>query len=600
MLSIVFTKCNLAIKNTIMDYQNFVELTRQHATTSAANTTYTFLHDTGRTLEAETNTYADIDRAARNIASHLQKYRCFNQRVLLLYPSRLDFIKAFLGCLYAGAVAVPAPLPTKRGQQLKRVFRIIHNADIAVVLTNKANIETIETWFSEEGLNQLPCIATDDLSSDLSHEWVESKIEPDHLAFLQYTSGSTSEPKGVMVTHGNLLNNEKLIQQGFNLSASTKIGGWLPFYHDMGLIGVVLNSLYLGVPAVLMSPMAFLKRPVRWLQMISDYQITCSGGPNFAYDFCTQRVTDEQLAQLDLSSWEVAFNGSEPVRWETLKAFSDRFTSTGFNSKAFYPCYGLAECTLFVSGDGKDKIPTTITVDSSTFEQNQILILPPTHFGRKTRTLVSSGKISDLNVAIVDPETQQRLGDNQVGEIWISGDSVAQGYWQLEDLTEKTFGAKILGEEDQNYLRTGDLGFFNGGELFITGRIKELIIINGRNLYPYDIEREAQAISPVLNRPGAAFSVDIGQEELVIVQEINQSVKSEAEFQQLALQIKQSIGQSFEIQVSNIVFIKQGSLQKTTSGKIQRKLTKNLFLEDQLEVVFQDISSNYRLCKATA
>lgn len=584
-----------------MDYQNFVELTRQHATTSAANTTYTFLHDTGRTLEEETNTYADLDYAARNIASHLQKYSCFNQRILLLYPSRLDFIKAFLGCLYAGAIAVPAPLPTKRGQQLKRVFRIIQNADIAVVLTNKANIETIQAWFSEEGLNQLPCIATDDLSSDLSHEWVESKIEPDHLAFLQYTSGSTSEPKGVMVTHRNLLHNEKLIQQGFHLStASTRIGGWLPFYHDMGLIGVVLNSLYLGVPAVLMSPMAFLKKPARWLQMISDYRITFSGGPNFAYDFCTQRVTDEQLAQLDLSSWEVAFNGSEPIRWETLKAFSDRFASTGFNSQALYPCYGLAECTLFVSGDGKDKTPTTITVDSSTLEQNHIQILPSAGAGRKTRTLVSSGIIEDLNVAIVDPETQHRLGDNQVGEIWISGDSVAQGYWQLEDLTQKTFSAKILGEDNQNYLRTGDLGFFNGGELFITGRIKEVIIINGRNLYPYDIEREVQALSPSLNRPGAAFSVDIGQEELAIVQEINQSVKSETEFQQLVMQIKQSIGQSFEIQVSNIVFIKQGSLQKTTSGKIQRKLTKNLFLENQLEVVFQDVSPNYRLCKVTA
>jgi acyl-CoA synthetase (AMP-forming)/AMP-acid ligase II len=574
-----------------MNYQNFVELTRQHAATSASKTTYTFLRDTGRAFTEETSTYSELDYAARNIASHLQKHRCFNQRVLLLYPSGLEFIKAFLGCLYAGAVAVPATLPSKQGQHLKRVFGIIHDADVAVVMTSNAYIETIKTWLEEEGVNQLPCLATDDLPKDLSNEWVESKIEPDHLAFLQYTSGSTSEPKGVMVSHKNLLSNEKSIKHGFGLSDTTKFAGWLPFYHDMGLIGNVLHPLYLGVPAVLMSPMAFLKRPARWLQAISDYRSTCSGGPNFAYDLCTQRVTDEQLAKLDLSSWEVAFNGSEPIRAETLKAFSDRFAITGFSSKAFYPCYGLAESTLFVSGGPKDKIPTTITVDSSLLEQNEVRVLS-TDTESKTRTLVSSGIVQDLNMAIVNPETKERLAENQVGEVWINGDSVAQGYWKLDELTEKTFNAKIFGEEGLGYFRTGDLGFFNGGELFITGRIKEVIIINGRNLYPYDIEREVQAINPVLSRPRAAFSVDVGQEELVIVQEINSSLMSEAELKEIALRVKQSIGQSFEVQLNNIVFIKQGSLNKTTSGKIQRKLTKNLFLDNKLDVVFQERSAS--------
>lgn len=581
-----------------MNYQNFVEVVRKNATGSTSTTPYTFLHDIGQNLKEETNTYADIDHATRNIASHLQQYHCFNQRVLLLYPSGLEFIKAFLGCLYAGAVAVPAPLPSKKRQQLKRVYNIIQDADIKVILTSKAHLAYINSWIEEEGLEQLTCIATDDLQLDLSNQWIQAKIEPDHLAFLQYTSGSTSEPKGVMVSHKNLLSNEQLIKKAFGFSETTKFVGWLPFYHDMGLIGNILQPLYLGIPAVFMSPMAFLKKPVRWLQAISDYQSTCSGGPNFAYDLCTHRVTDEQFAQLDLSSWQVAFNGSEPIRAETLRAFSDRFALAGFNYKTFYPCYGLAECTLFVSGDLNT--PTTITVDSSSFEQNQIHIVS-TDTDLKTTTLTSSGIVEDLNVAIVNPDTQERLPKNQVGEVWISGDSVAQGYWNLDEITATTFKAKIVGEEELEYFRTGDLGFFHENKLFITGRIKELILLNGRNLYPYDIEREVQTLAPAFSgKAGAAFSIEVGQEELVIVQEIKSLPMSEAKLQELVFRVKQAIAQSFEVKVSHVVFIKQASLPKTTSGKIQRKLTKNLFMDNNLEVVFSEPSSWVRLCETVS
>jgi len=582
-----------------MNHQNFFELIRQHATNLASKTAYTFLHDTGRVLVEETISYSELDLVARNIASHLQKHRCFKQRILILYPSGLEFIKAFLGCLYAGAVAVPAPLPTKRGQQLKRVFGIINDADVVAVMTSSSYIENIKAWLEEENLSQLPCLATDNLPSDLSNEWVESKIEPDNLAFLQYTSGSTSEPKGVMVTHKNLLSNEELIKQGFESSSTSKVAGWLPFYHDMGLIGNVFHPLYMGIPVVLMTPMAFLKKPARWLQTISDYRITNSGGPNFAYDLCTQRVTDEQIANLDLSCWKVAFNGSEPIRLETLKAFSNKFAVAGFNPEAFYPCYGLAETTLFVSGGRKHKTVTTITVNSYLLEQNYVSILS-TDSTTKTRTLVSSGTVKDLNVVIVDPETKQRLPENQIGEVWVNGDSVAQGYWKLDELTQATFNAKIAGEEDLGYFRTGDLGFFHDEELFITGRIKELIILNGRNLYPHDIEREVQAINPVLvNRGGAAFAVEASQEELVIVQEVKATLLLPAELKELAFQVKQIISQSFEIPVRNIVFIKQGTLNKTTSGKIQRKLMKNLFLENKLEVLYQEISADLRLSEVT-
>jgi acyl-CoA synthetase (AMP-forming)/AMP-acid ligase II len=577
-----------------MNYQNFVELARQNATTSASTTSYTFLHDTGHNLKEEVNTYSDIDRQARNIASYLQEHNCFGQRVLLLYPSGLEFIKAFLGCLYAGAVAVPAPLPTQKRQQLNRVLGIIRDADIKVILTGSTNVANISSWIEEEGLNQVSCIATDNLTLDLSNQWIQPRIESDHLAFLQYTSGSTSQPKGVMVSHKNLLSNEALIKKGFGFSKATKFTGWLPFYHDMGLIGNILQPLYLGIPAVFMSPMAFLKKPVRWLQAISDYQSTSSGGPNFAYDLCTRRVTDEQVARLDLSSWEVAFNGSEPIREETLRAFSQRFAIAGFNYKAFYPCYGLAECTLFVSGDLQT--PTTLAVDPFYLEQNQIRIVS-NQTDKKTTLLTSSGIVEDLNVAIVDPQTMERQSENQVGEVWVNGDSVAQGYWKLDELTEATFDAKISGEGQLNYLRTGDLGFFHRGKLFITGRIKELIILNGRNLYPYDIEKEVRELDPVFSgKAGAAFSVELdGRQELVIVQEVKSPLMSEAKLKELTFRVRQSVNQSFEVQVARVVLIEQATLPKTTSGKIQRKLTKNLFVDNNLEVICPEPVTKTRL-----
>jgi acyl-CoA synthetase (AMP-forming)/AMP-acid ligase II len=577
-----------------MNYQNFVEVVRYQAENFADKNAYHFLHDAGRSLREETISYSELDSASRNIAANLQKYNCFNQRVLMLYPSGLEFIKAFLGCLYAGAIAVPAPLPTKRGQQLNRVFGIINNANVVAVITSKDFIDNIKTWLDEENLSHIPCFATDDLLLNLSSSWVEPKIGPDHLAFFQYTSGSTSEPKGVMVSHKNLLANEKLIEYGFGLSPTSIAGGWLPFYHDMGLIGNGLNPLYTGYPMVLMTPMTFLKRPARWLQMISDYQVTCSGGPNFAYDLCTQRITDEQIANLDLSSWKVAFNGSEPVKMETLKAFSDRFGPAGFNPDAFYPCYGMAETTLFVSSFRKHKSVSIITADASLLEKNQVSVLP-SNSERKTCSLVSSGEAKDFNVAIVDPETKQRLAENQIGEIWVNGDSVAQGYWELPEITSAIFNAKISGENDLEYLRTGDLGFLNNGELFITGRIKEMIIINGRNLYPHDIEDEVQTVHPALiRRGGAAFSVDsLGLEELVIVQEVKSQMLPDLELKEIAFELKQKIGHFFEVPVHNIVLIKQSSLNKTTSGKIQRKLTKNLFLERKLSVLYQDIRANY-------
>ncbi|MEO1799902.1 MAG: AMP-binding protein [Cyanobacteria bacterium J06629_2] len=535
-------------------------------------------------MESERLTYQQLDQQARAIAAQLQALKLSGQRALLLYPPGLEFIPAFFGCLYASVVAVPA-YPPKKNHKLGRLRSIIADAQPEVVLAPKAILAKIQDCLSEaENLADLTYLATDEVDLDLAQTWQAADITGDSLAFLQYTSGSTGTPKGVMVTHRNLLHNEKLIKTGMGHSEKTVFVGWLPLFHDMGLVGNVLQPLYLGIPSVLMSPVAFLQKPIRWLQAISRYKATTSGGPNFAYDLCVQKIKPEECAELDLSSWTVAFNGAEPIRSETLAKFAQAFACCGFDSQAFYPCYGMAETTLFVSGSRQKISPVLREVDSTQLQQNAIA---PAADRNNSQAVVGSGQTFVDKMIIVDPESQTRCQPNQVGEIWVADPSVAQGYWNRPEQTLQTFQARLADTGVGPWLRTGDLGFVQEGELFITGRIKDVIIIRGRNHYPQDIEQTIENSHPALrNSCGAAFAVEIdGNEQLVIAQEVERSYIRKLDVDGVVAAIRKAVSEDHGLFVSGIVLLKTASIPKTSSGKIQRHACKQGFLADSLKVV---------------
>ncbi|HVR99989.1 MAG TPA: fatty acyl-AMP ligase, partial [Thermoanaerobaculia bacterium] len=442
-----------------------IELLRERARERPGHRLYTFLADGEE--EAGVLSCGELDVRARALGALLRQVAA-GEPVLLLFPPGAEFVTAFFGCLYGGAVAVPAYPPRARRVD-SRLWSIFRDARPRVVLTTAAVLARLaEVRERSPELAAARWIAIDDpaeVPSGLADEWRDPGLEPGAVAFLQYTSGSTSSPKGVRVTHGNLLHNQALIQRAFRQTEESVVVGWLPLYHDMGLIGNVLQPLYSGARCVLMSPWAFLQSPARWLRAISRYRATTSGGPDFAYDLCVRKVRPEQRAGLDLSSWTVAFNGAEPVRAETLERFAAAFAPCGFRREALYPCYGLAEATLFVTGGAPGEPPAT-----GPFEG---------------RTLVASGRPDDasLEVAIVEPESLARRGEDEVGEIWLRGASVTGGYWSRPELTEASFQAATA-EGDGPYLRTGDLGFLRGGDLYVAGRLKDLIIIRGRNHYP--------------------------------------------------------------------------------------------------------------------
>lgn len=533
-------------------------------------------------------TYRELDQQARAIAAQLQILGASGKRSLLLYQPGLDYVAAFFGCLYAGVTAVPA-YPPRTNQSLPRLQAIVADSQSVIALTTAEVQSNIERQVSQSPtLRQLNWIATDQVVIDFSHVWQKPEIEKDTLAFLQYTSGSTGSPKGVMVSHGNLLHNLELIYKGFGHTAESKGVIWLPPYHDMGLIGGLLQPLYGAFPVILMSPVAFLQKPLRWLQAISQHKATTSGGPNFAYELCLRKVTDEQRAMLDLSHWEVAFNGAEPIRSQTLDRFADVFASCGFRREAFYPCYGMAETTLMVSGRYKDEVPTLEVVQTQALQQH--LVRPASQTDADAQTLVSCGKpLLDLQVAIAHPERLTRCSPDEVGEIWVAGPSVAKGYWNQPTQTEHSFQAYLQDTGEGPYLRTGDLGFLKDGELFVTGRLKDLIIIRGRNHYPQDIELTvAQSHSALRPDAGAAFAVEVQDEEcLVIVQEVERSYLRSLDVDAVAGAIRQALSEQHELQVYAVVLVKTGSIPKTSSGKIQRRACREFFLTDGLVVVGQ-------------
>lgn len=583
-------------------FSTLLELLQYQAIYNAQQA-YTFLIDGEH--EEVTLSYAKLDLQAQVIAAQLQDLSKAGERALLLFPPGLEYIAAFFGCLYAGIIAVPVypPDPTQLNRTLPRLQTITQDAEPTLILTTSSILTMAQAVFSATpAFSGIRWIAIDEIDPHCAEAWKAPDISGKSLAFLQYTSGSTSAPKGVMLSHDNLLHNSKLIYHAFGHSSESHGVIWLPPYHDMGLIGGILQPLYGGFPVTLLSPISFLRKPIRWLQAISHYRATTSGGPNFAYDLCVRKVTPEQLGTLDLSSWQVAFNGAEPVRAETLKRFANTFSSCGFDQKAFYPCYGLAEATLIVSGGNKGSAPTIRRFQKAALEQNQVIEIDSDEADH--RVLVSSGRsLSEQTAIIVQPNTLNRCWSNHIGEIWVSGPSVAQGYWKQSSLTTKTFKARLRagvtmpnGDFVQNphqdfvdhpsYLRTGDLGFIHEGELFITGRYKDLIIIRGRNYYPQDIELTVEKSHPAL-RPGygAAFAIMVGGEEaLVIVQEVQRNVL-DVRSEEVFSAIQQCLIEQHGLRAHAIALCKAGTIPRTSSGKIQRFACRTGFLENNLALI---------------
>ena len=566
-------------------------LLQRRAAEQGSQLGYTFLVD--GEIEGARLSYADLDVSARRIAAELiDRGVKVGDRALLLYPPGLDFISAFFGCLYAGVIAVPSfpPHPAQIARSLPRLVGIATDAELSVVLTTSALVSSVDVIIRHAPLlGSIPWIATDSLDPASISEAGLPTLPAATLAFLQYTSGSTSAPKGVMVSHSNLLHNlgyANYVEENDSESVSVS---WLPVIHDMGLIEGVLEPLLAGYPAYLMAPAAFLQRPVRWLRAMSKYRATNSGGPNFAYDLCVRKITDAQLAELDLSAWRVAYNGAEPVRADTLSAFHERFQRAGFRWRSFYPVYGLAEATLVVSSGRRDYAPSIRNVDAAAIARGELVAPSPTT--PIVRRLVPCGHIGfGTRVAIVDPETLQSCARNEIGEIWVKSPSVAQGYWRRAEQTAQTFGA-YLDNSDGPFLRTGDLGTLSDGELIVTGRLKDVLIVRGLKHYPQDLELTAERHHRAI-RPGcsAAFSIDRDAEEsVVIAAEVDPRELPSDETARLralceiATGMRRAIVDEHGIAVDAISFLTIGSMPKTSSGKLRRHACRAAFVDGSLD-----------------
>lgn len=572
-------------------HRSFTELVRGHAADQPGSDALVVVDDAG---QARRIRYAQLDSESRTLAAWLHIHDALGERVLIQQPDAHQFAVSFLACLYAGAIAVPGPNPGGSRHADRRVLGIVRDAQARFVLTDARNAAAASQALALGGYGEVTCVATDTLLSlptvPRPTDWRMPDIRPDDVAALQYTSGSTGEPRGVIVRHANLLANQAAIQVALRTGQDSVIGGWLPLHHDMGLVGQLLHPLYLGATSVLMSPVSFAKRPANWLRLISDHRITVSGGPNFCFDLCLRKVGDEQLSGADLSGWRVAINGGEPVRPETVRRFAERFASFGLRPDALRAGYGLAEATLMVSCTAGGHRPPQLDADRGALEQRRLW--PPTA-NRPSRTLSSSGGVLGVDARIVDPDGAAVMPDGAIGEIWLRGPSVASGYWGRHRESAESFGA-ATGDGERGFLRTGDLGFLKDGELYVTGRISDLIIVAGRNLHPQDLEQAVQRISALFGA-GVAFPVESDREHVVVVQEVRGGgTGSAAQLAELATAVRERISVEFAVQAAGVVLVRPGTVRRTTSGKLARSAVRSLFLEDRLEPLHQLVDPKVR------
>ena len=528
-------------------------------------------------------TYGQLDQRARQIADAVRRSQPAGSHALLLYARNRDFVEAFFGCLYAGLVAVPAAVP-RRANAVERLEVIAADAETKLILSSS------DTWngplrpaLTDSALSAVPTVVTDRLSATSEQSWLEPTLTSGSPALLQYTSGSTGNPKGVMVTHGNILDNAGHLVARSNLDMTSIGVSWLPLFHDMGLMGSVIAPLFAKFPVTLLSPAAFLSQPMIWLQAMTRHRATVSVAPNFGYELCLAKVQPEDLAELDLSAWDVAFCGGEPIRPDTLQRFAETFAAYGFRRSSFFPCYGLAEATLIVAG-GPKSIPTTaLQVDDAALRTG---VAAQSQDGKPTRNLMSCGRpVPEDAVVVVDPATRAVCADRHVGEIWVHSRSVGCGYWKHPDETQRVFGARLADPDQRRFLRTGDLGFLDRGCLYIAGRIKDLIIIRGLNHHPQNIELTAEKSHRALqSHSGAAFSIDDGGEErLVIVQEIARSWRGGTAG--IVDAIRSNVAREHGLATHAIALVRQGTILRTTSGKIQRNQVRAAFETGRLATV---------------
>ena len=573
---------------------NLIHMLHRHTEERPDQPAFVYLLD-GQ-LDQAVLTYAQFDRRARAIAARLQDMGLTGQRVLLVYPPGLDFITAFFGCLYAGCVAVPT-YPPRRHRILDRFQAIAADAGVRIALSTSSAAAQFQGLIGPKSgqtatSSQIQWLATDEISDDLAEQWSEPAITSDTLAMLQYSSGSTSQPKGVMISHANLIDNARTIHHAFGIQREDSGVFWLPTYHDMGLVGGVMVPVFAGATSILFSPTEFLQKPITWLAAISKYRITISGGPNFAYDLCVRKITDEQRATLDLSSWALAFVGAEPVVPATLERFAAAFAPCGFKPSAFYPCYGLAEATLMVSGPRRGSGATVRAFHDTALTENRVE--PVADNARHAHRMVACGSpVGGQRVVIVDSQTHTETAPGHVGEIWIAGPSVGQGYWNQSDRTQQSFNARLSDTGEGPFLRTGDLGFMCDGQLYITGRREDLIIVRGLNRYPQDIEATARKSHPLLEAGyGAAFAVDDhGSQRLVLVQEVERN--GQKDLTPVLDAVRRAVLDEHDLALDAMVLVRSGTIPKTSSGKVQRYACRTAFLTGELKTL-----AEYRGLKA--
>ena len=556
---------------------SIAELLWWRASRSSARRAYLFLDDRGG--EQEERSYADLARRAHAIARALLSVARPVDRAVLLFDPGMSFLDAFFGCLYAGVIAVPMmpPRPRRGGEASLAVLR---DCVPRVVLTTRTLAPRLEQTLRAAGLDPHPAVvAVDEIvpAADMrADDPPPCRAAPGDIAFLQYTSGSTSLPKGVIVTHGNLRANARMIAGAMGQDQKSNFVGWTPLYHDQGLIGNVLQPLHLGVPAVLMAPHAFLQRPHLWLEAIDRYRAHTSGGPDFAFSLIADRIDAKKHSALDLSCWKVAFNGAEPIRPDVLERFARSLAPFGFHPSAIYPCYGLAEATLFSTGARPGGGAVLRRFERSA--EGRLRAAPD---GIR---LASSGRAPpELALTIVDAKTRALLGEDMIGEIWLAGPSVARGYWRQPDATLETFGAFAL-DGSGPYLRTGDLGAIVDGELYVCGRLKDVIIVRGRNLYPQDLEATARNAHPALSQGSAvAAAVTVaGAEKLLLAVEINRTARHGSEAAAVAAAIRRAVRDEHDVLIDRLVLLLPGGIPKTTSGKVRRRALARAFEAGEL------------------
>jgi acyl-CoA synthetase (AMP-forming)/AMP-acid ligase II len=563
------------------NFRSLVALLARRAADQGDDRAYVFVSDRG--TEEAALSFRQLHDSASALASRLTAVARPGDRAILVFPPGIEFMVAFFGCLMAGIVAVPMMMP-RRNSARDSSAAILANCAPAVALTTSAFAlrNDLQMRFAQENIHwiEVDLAAHADATVDLPEP------EPDDIAFLQYTSGSTSEPKGVMVSHANLLANLEMIRLALGNTRQSTYVNWVPLYHDMGLILNALQALYVGATCVLMAPNAFMQRPLGWLRAISHYRAEVACSPNFGFDLCVNRYRADQMQGIDLSSLKIALNGAEPVHADTIARFIETFVPHGFDPRAIYPAYGMAEATLLISAGRRGGGHVTRSVSRATLQAHAAEAPADPD---DEQVLVGCGRaLSGERIAIVEPDSHVRLAADHVGEIWISGANVARAYWRNDSATRENLNATIAGE-DGPWLRTGDLGFLDdNGELFVTGRIKDLIIIRGINHYPQDIERTVQSLDAGLRENcGAAFAVpdESGEESLVIVQEVDRTARHTIDAEDIKGQIREAVADSHELSARHVTLIRPGALPKTTSGKIQRKLARRLWLDGGLEEI---------------